>query len=268
MKKNISKNNVLLQYTISGQGFPVVLIHGFGEDSSVWNNQLAFLQEHCTIIIPDLPGTGNSSYTNTNKPISMESLADDIQLLLSEENISTCIMMGHSMGGYITLAFAAAYPTYLKAFGLIHSTAYADNEEKKKSRLKSIDIIEEYGGYAFLKNAIPHLFGDDFKKEFPEIVAAQIEKSTLFSNKALQQYTQAMMKRSDCTAILKNTHLPVLMIGGTEDIAAPLEDVKAQSKMNHLIELDVLEGVGHMGMLEAPDQVNRILLHFIQQKQQ
>lgn len=267
MKKTVSTNSVSLQYTITGKGFPVVLIHGFGEDSSVFSNQLSFLKDHCTLIIPDLAGTGNSVYTDIENTLSIESMAADIQALLAAEKIDSCIVLGHSMGGYITLAFAEAYPQYLKAFGLIHSSAYADNEEKKKNRSKSIEIIGEYGGYAFLKNTIPNLFGEDFKEEAPEIIAAQIEKSKSFSNKALQQYTHAMMMRPDRSEVLKNTSVPVLMISGTEDIAAPIDDVKAQSKLNDHIELDILEGVGHMGMLEAADQLNRILLHFIQQKQ-
>lgn len=252
-----------IQYSITGKGFPVVLIHGFGEDSSIWNSQVDFLKEHCRLLVPDLPGTGQSH--NSSRELTIESMAADIKAMLDREKISQCLVFGHSMGGYITLAFAELHAGYLTGFGLVHSTAYADNEEKKKNRQRGIEVIGEYGGYAFLKNSIANLFGNRFKASHPEVIAALIEKSRLFSNRALQQYYQAMMLRPDRTAVLRNTTLPVLMIAGTEDIAAPIGDVSEQATLSDRIQLQVLDGVGHMGMLEATQPVNQYLLDFIQQ---
>ncbi|HJV20195.1 MAG TPA: alpha/beta hydrolase [Sediminibacterium sp.] len=261
--KTVTRDNTSLHYAITGKGFPVVLIHGFGEDSSIWNSQVSCLKDHCLLMIPDLPGTGQS--LNSGNELTVESMAADIKAMLDQEKTDRCIVFGHSMAGYIALAFAELYPGYLAGFGLVHSTAYADNEEKKKNRQRGIDLIGEYGGYAFLKNSIINLFGNRFKAAQPEVIAALIEKSKLFSNRSLQQYYQAMMLRPDRTDVLRHTSLPVLIIAGTEDIAAPIEDLKVQAGLSERITLQVLDDVGHMGMLEATQPVNQYLLNFIQQ---
>lgn len=134
-----------LSYFITGKGDrSIILIHGFGEDSRIWKHQINFLENDFRLYIPDLPGTGESKIGN--KELSMEWMAEMIKQMMDEEKISQCIMLGHSMGGYVTLAFAELYPERLSAFGLIHSTAYADNEEKKQqgknpsALLKSIQL--------------------------------------------------------------------------------------------------------------------------------
>jgi pimeloyl-ACP methyl ester carboxylesterase len=263
LQKIFSNKGAEIEYATIGKGTPVVLLHGFGEDHTIWEHQINFLQEHCKLIIPNLPGTGQSKHTDAARPLSIESMADNIKVLLDQENITTCIILGHSMGGYITLAFAEMYPAYLKGFGLIHSTAFADTADKKKNRQRAIEMIAEYGGYAFLKNTIPNLFGNSFKYTSIEIIDQLIEKSKAFNNNALQDYYRAMIARTDKTNVLANTNVPVLFIAGTEDTAAPIADTTEQSKLSSNIQFHILEGVGHMGMLESPNEVNQLMLNFI-----
>jgi pimeloyl-ACP methyl ester carboxylesterase len=281
MQKSFQYQSATISYTIYGKGKPVVLLHGFGEDSSIWNEQVSFLKEHCLLIVPDLPGSGKSSLISlksgvrrlesTDDPdsslltpdfVSIEDYADCIHALLIHENIPRCIMLGHSMGGYITLAFAEKYSSLLTAFGLIHSTAFADSEEKKKTREKSIALIEEYGVMAFLKNTIPNLFGAKFKAAHPEKVSALIEAGSAFSKEALQQYTRAMMLRPDRTHVLSN-RLPVIFVIGTEDVAAPPDDVIKQASLPNISYIHVLQDIGHMSMWEAPEKLNQQLLAFL-----
>ncbi len=272
-----------ITYKIYGQGIPVVLLHGFGEDSSIWERQVAFLQHHCMLIVPDLPGTGNSEWEGVNGQLSIvnnaspftihhspftasiEELAESVYHLLTAEKIDACYLLGHSMGGYITLAFAGKYASMLKGFGLIHSTAFADSEEKKQNRLRGIELMEQYGGYSFLKNTIPNLFGEKFKKEHYNEIISLIEKASSFSTPALQAYYKAMRNRPDNTAILKSNPLPVLFVMGTEDVAAPLDDVLKQTHLPLKSYIHILEGIGHMGMWEATERLNEILNRFIQQ---
>lgn len=276
-----------VHYKIYGKGEPVVLLHGFGEESSIWNRQVEVLQNHCQLIVPDLPGTGSSRWNEVNgqssivneeqhtgSPFtidhsrltpSIDSLADSIQHLLLQENIQSCYLLGHSMGGYITLAFAERYPSMLKGFGLIHSTAFADSEEKKKNRQRGIDLMEQYGGFSFLKTTIPNLFGEAFKKTNPEAVEQLIEQSADFSTPALQAYYHAMMTRPDRTHVLKSNPLPVLFVLGTEDIAAPLNDVLQQTHLPLISYIHILDGVGHMGMWESTERLNELLIAFIHQ---
>jgi pimeloyl-ACP methyl ester carboxylesterase len=279
MQKSFQYHSAAISYSRYGKGKPVVLLHGFGEDSSIWNEQVNFLKEHCLLIVPDLPGSGKSSLLSpipstgdgvrrlesSNSPdlISIDDYADCIHALLREENISSCTMLGHSMGGYITLAFAEKYPSQLHAFGLIHSTAFADSEEKKNTREKSIALIEEYGAMSFLKNTIPNLFGAKFKSEHPEKITALIGAGIAFSKETLQQYTRAMMLRRNHTHVLLSNPLPVIFVIGTEDVAAPPDDVIKQASLPNISYIHVLQGIGHMGMWEAPDKLNQLLLAFL-----
>ncbi len=261
MLKTFTYGSSLISYSVTGTGRTLVLLHGFGEDARVWDEQAAFLQGHYSLIIPDLPGSGSSSLL-TKENVSIDDYADCIYQLLIHEQISSCTMLGHSMGGYITLAFAEKYASMLEAFGLIHSTASADSEEKKKTREKGIAFIEQYGAYAFLKTSIPGLFGEHFTKEHPEKVEALIDAAAQFTKEALIQYYRAMINRPNRTAVLKDSRLPVLFIAGTEDKAVLLADVLSQTHLPQRSVINILQGAGHMGIWEDAEAVNRWISEF------
>lgn len=265
MQKKIQYINASIIYYSIGEGAPVVLLHGFGEDAEIWDKQVAALKDHCRLIVPHLPGSGESTFSNDhiNGADSIEYYADAVYALLQHEQLSNCIMLGHSMGGYITLAFAEKYGSMLKGFGLIHSTAFADTEDKKQNRLKGIAMMQEYGGYAFLKNTTPNLFATKFKAANADKVEELIEKGKTFTTKALQLYYTAMMDRTDRTQVLKDSEAPVLFVIGTEDVAAPMEDVLKQTHLSKTSFIHILEDTGHMGMWENAEKVNGAILEFI-----
>src|SRR5690349_8852079 len=181
MQKNFHHNGANIFYRIEGKGIAVILLHGFGEDGSVWDEQIP-LKTQCKLIIPDLPGSGASTFIK-HEPLAstIEFYADCIYALLKNENVDSCIVLGHSMGGYITLAFAEKYPRLLKGFGFVHSTAFSDSEEKKQNRQRGIELMDQYGSYAFLKNTTPNLFSNQFKREHPEKINSLIERGNNFS---------------------------------------------------------------------------------------
>ncbi|MBI2284937.1 MAG: alpha/beta hydrolase [Bacteroidetes bacterium] len=271
MHKSISYHDSPISYSVHGTGKTVVLLHGFGEDSRIWDDQVAFLQEHCQLIVPDIPGSGNSALLQLHKlpsarqrdNVSIDDYADVVHAILQAEKIDHCLLLGHSMGGYITLAFAEKYPERLTGFGLIHSTAFADSEEKKQLRTKAIETIGRYGAAPFLKNTIPNLFGKSFKEKYPERINQLIHAAAGFTTEALQQYYQAMIHRPDRCQVLKSNRLPVLFVIGTEDMAAPMEDVLKQVSLPDISYIHILPDCGHMGMWEAPDTLNQLLLAFI-----
>ena len=262
MEKIFTLGNTAINYLHKGQGQPVVLLHGFGEDRNIWNYQIDFLLPHCHLLVPDLPGSGKSGMLQKEN-VSIDDYADCIYHLLLHENITEAIVFGHSMGGYITLSLAERYPRSVKAFGLVNSTAFADSKEKKEMRQKSIDIVNEYGAYSFLKNTIPNLFSDNFKRKNPTAVEALIEAGKSFSPQALIQYYTAMMNRPDRTSTLRNTNAAVLFAVGTEDTAAPLTDLKQQIDLPADKHIHILDQVGHMSMLEATEELNQAMLKFI-----
>ena len=167
-----------ISYGISGKDSAVVLLHGFGEDSDVWHYQVDFLKDHFRIIVPDIPGSGASPLNE--QLTTIEDYSEAIKAILDNENITQAVLIGHSMGGYIALALAQKYPHLLKAFGLFHSTAFPDSEEKKQARLKSIEFIKLNGAYSFIKTSTPGLFSEEFKINHAKIVEALIERNKKF----------------------------------------------------------------------------------------
>ena len=164
------------------------------------------------------------------------------------------------MGGYITLAFAEKFPAMLTSAGLVHSSAFADNEEKKANRLKSIEFVKKNGAYEFLKAVITDLFTEDWAAANQEIVDRQIEKSKAFSDEAIIAYYQAMINRPDRTHVLKSFPKPILFIIGEHDKAVPFEQSMQQCYLPNLSDITILRNSAHMGMFEEADKVNHALL--------
>ena len=260
MNKEIQITGKKIFYRVTGEGNPVMLVHGFGEDGTVWNNQVDFLKDKFRIIIPDLPGSGKSELIENS---SIEDMAEVLHQIIHEEDIDHCVMIGHSMGGYITLAFAEMYWNHLTAFGLFHSSAYADSKEKITTRQKGIEFINEHGAFAFLKTATPNLFSPLTKAENPGLIDKQINSLDNFSPAALVSYYEAMISRPDRTAILLQATVPVLFIIGKYDNAVPPEDSLQQCHLPEKSYIHMLNRSGHMGMLEEPQQSNQILEKFL-----
>lgn len=248
-----------LHYEVIGNGPTLMLVHGFGEDSSVWRLQREAFPGF-QLILPDLPGSGASELIDD---MSMEGLADSLLAILDQEKIEQCILIGHSMGGYVALAFAEKYASRLKGLGLFHSTAFADSQEKIETRQKGIAFIQEHGAFAFLRTSTPNLFSPLSKQIHKNLIEEQVQRSDIFTNAALICYYESMIKRPDRTHLLKNTPLPVLFIVGRHDGAVPLQDSLQQCHLPALSYVHILEDSGHMGMLEQTNESNRYLLDFI-----
>lgn len=243
-----------------GKGPLLVLLHGFGETGDIWREVTREL-EGVTIFVPDLPGSGKSPAI---KDLSMEGQARFIHELIQKEAPNQkLILIGHSMGGYITLAYAEAFGETLEGFGLFHSSAFADSEEKKETRRKGIHVMEEKGAPAFLKTTIPNMFSSFTKKINPELIEELIAEARNFSAPVLVSYYKAMMERKDRTEVLKKARVPVLIVLGEEDTAVPVEDGLKQTQMPQLSYIHVLQNSGHMGMLEEPETSHKILKNYI-----
>lgn len=240
---------------------PLVLLHGFAEDSSLWDRQKEYLKDKHRLIIPDLPGSGNAPL-DSDSDTSMEKLAAAVKARLDAENTEQCIMIGHSMGGYVTLAFAELYPERLKALGLFHSTSYADSEEKKAARKKGIEFIQKNGSAPFIRQSTPNLFSEPSRQQHPEWVTDLIQRYSNFDPNALVQYYEAMIRRPDRSPILKNFKGPVLFVIGGQDSAVPLTASLQQCHLPSIAHIHILKDAGHMGMIEDSDRAGQILDNF------
>lgn len=253
-----------LNYTVHGVGQTLILLHGFGESGSIWGDQLEKLAEVSRVIIPDLPGSGLSPMPEGASFDTLETYADLLHELLDAEGVPACTLIGHSMGGYIALAFAEKYPNKLAALGLFHSTALADSVQRKELRQKGIRFMQEHGTAAFLKEVIPGLYSASFRDESPGRVEEHFTESSSWATPAaLSTYYRAMMSRPDRTQILTDFPRPVLFILGALDKTVVLEETIPQTKLSQNSLVHVMEDVAHMGMREDPEQTNHILNSFM-----
>ena len=262
MEKVLESAEYEIFYRKIGSGNPVVLIHGFGEDGAIWEELIDNLKDQYEFLIPDVPGSGRSVVKGGKW--SIDDLAGSIAAILDHEQILSAPMIGHSMGGYIALAFAEKYPGRLNALGLFHSSAFADTEDKKTTRKRGIQFIEEHGQAKFLEQATPNLFSEIFREENPQVVTEIIDRYTNFQDTALVHYYEAMMQRPDRTQVLKNFSHPVLFILGEHDTAIPLADGLKQCHIPRLSYIHILRNSGHMGMVEEPIKSRGILQKFLE----
>lgn len=250
-----------LQYYKAGQGPAVVLLHGFPEDGCLWNNVVPGLADSFTVLVPDIPGSGASKL---DKPdVSIEDLSHCINAILDQEHIEEAVVAGHSMGGYIALAFAAHNANRLKGLSMIHSTATADTEEKKQTRLKSIELIRKGGKEAFVKGMIPNLFSADFRERHPTVVKHLIERGIMLSSESMISFYNAMINRPDRTNILKDAAFPVQWVIGKEDQVVPVDSSLQQSRLANVNFVSLYANCGHMSMLEAPERLTNDLREFL-----
>ncbi len=247
-----------LYFSKTGKGPNVILLHGFGEDHSIWKFQVESLSKDFTVYTPDLPGSGASAIIEKQN-LRITDLAVIIKNWVWHHNIRQPVILGHSMGGYVALAYAQLFPDDIKAVGLIHSTAFADSMERKEMRKKSMAFIQDHGTAAFLKTSIPGLFADI---NHP-LVSLCIEKGSSIQAGMLMQYQEAMMQRADSSVLLSSLKVPMLIIAGLYDQAVSYADSLSQSYLSKQTHFYTLRQSAHMGMVEEPGRVNKILQQFL-----
>ena len=250
-----------IHYRKTGSGPVVVLLHGFPEDGELWDNVYPALSGQYTVIIPDIPGSGQS--TLGGEEVSMDSLADGITAILSHEKIEEIVLAGHSMGWYIAMAFAASHRPWLKGLSLVHSSAASDTEEKKETRRKSIELIRKGGKEPFVKGMITNLFSASYKEQNEDVLEKHVQKGLELPADSMIAFYNAMINRPDRTSILKELNIPVQWIIGKEDGVIPMNAALQQSKLANVNFVSVYNGCGHMSMVEQPERLANDLKEFI-----
>jgi pimeloyl-ACP methyl ester carboxylesterase len=252
--------------TVTGDGsIPVVLVHGFAESGSIWRQTAEGLSDICRTAVPDLPGCGMSSQVSGDGlPTSLEDMADGLARMLDDIGMNACTIVGHSMGGYIALAFAERYPNRLSGLVLFHSTAMPDSQAKREQRQRSIGFMEKHGVEPFLREAIPSLYSPDFQALHPDVVADHLGETLRWATPTLLigQY-RAMMARPDRMHIFQDSRRPSMLIAGALDKAIPLEESLRHGPPPPNDSLLVWDDIAHMGMRECPQRSLTCLRDFL-----
>ena len=253
--EKIKINDIELAYTRRGKGTPLVLLHGFPLDHHLWDDVSSLLENTFDLILPDLRGFGES--TTVDAPYTMDDYASDIAGLLDQLAIQKAAVAGHSMGGYVALAFARLYPERVTGLGLVSSQVLADPPERKEGRYKSAaDVAEK--GIGGVVDAMTSKFTSD--PGLQAIARAMMEKQ---QPAAYIGALKAMAERIDSTSVLSTFRSPVVIVHGEADALIPLDrarEMKAAVPHSHYVEL---KGAGHVPMLEAAKETAEALKHLV-----
>lgn len=247
-----------IHYSIHGNGKAVVLLHGFLENSSMWAPFLSVLSKNHTVITIDLPGHGESEakgYIHT-----MEFMAEVVQAVLAFEKIEKASFLGHSMGGYVSLAFAEKYPEKCSKLILLNASSSADSSERKENRSRAIALVKRDKN-VFISMAISNLFADKSKQKFESEIEALKTDACQMKTQGIIATIEGMKVRKDRTQILKTLKIPKTIIAGAFDPIIPAQDLKKLAA-NCECQYIVWEG-GHMSTIENKDDLLKFL-HLIE----
>ena len=230
----------------------ICLIHGHGVDASIWDGIYANLISEVSVLRPDL-----AQYKHLT---TIEAYADEMKTRLKAEGVEQVTLIGHSMGGYIALAFAEKYPEQVAGLVLYHSTAVADDENRREVRRQAIEGLEKHGSTPFIQKQFPKMVAPDYP---PKEIQMLVERYQDLPADALIAGLKAMAARPDRTHVLQKAHYPVLLVLGDQDQIIPLDKAVRLADLSDRISVSVIEQAGHLSMVEQPQQSIQVLRNFL-----
>jgi pimeloyl-ACP methyl ester carboxylesterase len=252
-----------LAYDEFGQGKPVVLLHAFPLCRAMWRPQIEALKSTCRLILPDLPGFGDSPLLDGTP--SVEAMADAVAGLLQERNIREPVILGGvSMGGYVAFAFARKYADRLRGLILADTRAEPDDDTAKANRDKLIGFAATNPASAVVEQMLPRLLGARTLKESPAVVEEVRRLGSAQRPAALMAALQALRNRPDSTPTLSQFRVPALVLVGQEDVLTPPALAEGMAARIGNARLVVVEGAGHLANLEQPAAFNESVKAFVQ----
>jgi pimeloyl-ACP methyl ester carboxylesterase len=254
-------NGRQMSYREAGNGTPIVLLHAFPLNSSMWDEQLSFLSKRFHIIAPDLRGFGHSE--SSGGQYSIDEMAADVASLLQLIGIDSAVLVGLSMGGYVAMAFYRNHPQLVRALVLADTRPGADTPEARDRRHKSAQRAETDGAGAIADDMLPVLLGPTTLKSRPDVVerARRITESNSPSGIASGQ--RAMAARLDSTELMKSVSVPTLVIVGSEDGLTPAADAEKLRDAIRGARLEVIPAAGHLSNLEQPELFSQAIERFV-----
>ena len=258
---SIRINDINLAYTDVGAGPPIVLIHGYPFNRSLWTEQTEALNSKYRVVAPDLRGFGESD--SSEGTATMARMAEDVAALMDALAIEQAVIGGLSMGGYVALAFARMFPARVKALVLADTRAQADSEEGKQTRHQQAEKALSEGMAGIADAMLPKLLTPDTVSKRPELVKRVRDMMLKTKPDGAAAALLGMAERDDQTEFISSIRVPALILVGREDAITPVAD---SEKMQSRIEgsrLVVIENAGHVSNLEQTEQFNDALLGFL-----
>jgi 3-oxoadipate enol-lactonase len=250
-----------MAYEEAGAGVPVVLLHGFPFNRTLWREQVEVLRDSHRVVTPDLRGHGET--TATDEPATMEEMAKDVAALLDELNVKRPVLGGLSMGGYVALAFCRLFPRRVRALVLADTRPQADTEEAKRTREETARRALAEGMEVIADAMLPKLFSHTTYMKEPQKVERVREMISTTKPEGAAAALRGMALRRDQTEFLPNILQPTLIVVGSEDQITPPTDSEVMHRRIGGSRLEVIEGAGHVSNVERPEEFNRVLLKFL-----
>ena len=238
----------------------VVLLHGFLQNLDVWSSYVLSYMHHLRVITIDLPGHGQTeTFSETH---SMDFMARMVKTVLDEAGIDQCVMIGHSMGGYVALAFAEKHPYLLRGLGLINSHALPDSEEHRHWRQAICEQVKENRA-SYIVNFVPTLFDDHNRAGLSQDIKDLQDQCLETRSESIIAAQNGMMNRPSRIDVLRQLEVPILFIYGKNDNRIPLELAISQAMIPHHAEILILDNVGHMAFIEEREYVKPRIKNFV-----
>jgi len=254
-------DDIQMAYTDAGMGKPLVLLHGYPFNRSLWNEQIAALSNSYRVIAPDLRGFGETEASEG--PATMNRMAQDVAQLLDQLEIPRAAVGGLSMGGYVALAFYKLFPSRVRALVLADTRAQADTEEAKQTRAQQAEKALSEGMAGIADAMLPKLLTPETVSKRPEIVKRIRDMMLKTKPEGAAAALMGMAERDDQTELLSTVSAPTLIVVGAEDAITPVAD---SEKMHHAIagsRLVVVESAGHVSNVERTEPFNQALTDFL-----
>ena len=239
----------------------VVLLHGFPLDGSMWDDQVDALAARFRTFVPDLRGHGRSEAPPG--PYTMADHVADLARLLDRLGIERAALVGLSMGGYVTMNFLAAHPERVWAAVLVDTRAEGDTEQHRANREIQAKEVAVVGMGPFVEGGIPRMFAPKTIAERPDLVERYRRMVGPARPAAVVAALQGLAARPDVTSALRGVRCATLVVAGSEDVVTPPANARLIAGAVPGAELEIIEGVGHLSNMEAPEHFNRVLLDFL-----
>jgi 3-oxoadipate enol-lactonase len=257
----LTVNDTSIAYEESGQGVPIILLHGFPLDHQMWRNQVQALQSSYRVITPDLRGMGGSSVPQDN--IKLDDYANDILALMDQLQIEKAVLGGFSMGGYIAFSLLRKAPERFSALVLANTRPEADAQEGRKNRITMAASLLEKGSVVAKDAMMPKLLSEKTQQAMPQLIVELGSMINSMNPQGLVHACLAMAFRQDSVSLLPLITVPTLVISGEQDAITPPDVMKSMAERipgSHFVEI---QGAAHLTPMENAESFNTSLLEFL-----